>query len=381
MYLHLWERYGLDRANSYYLKDQKVIPEEFYKHNLYSILSGKLDFLRMVRGSEDLVYKKLLSRFKKLNPVKNKEEKKYVSVDEGVDVQDFDERFKEHCPADVAGFLRLFQDSVGLKYLTHDFDQPGKVFYLENILELANRELNTAFKKYSITKPLYARVKQFAFEKKPNWWRWKNGKLFEIHKGWSTDEIVEWTKANPGIHPIRVKKFRDEFIQPFKDSIQVRTPKLKQLIRECIREKFTDETDLFNVTEAGLENADFYTDVDRIFGGIRHLLDGIRERIDVSKEIKITYMKYKNQERVEKIIEIIHVGSECYKDAFTGELMNGNFKEANSAFHGLCNWSITAKFADGCFKLHILSDIHTLPSREPIDSTNITGFTHTLSFY
>ncbi len=72
-WLYLWETYGLERAQVYFQKDY-LDPEKgrgYAKSGaglpvLANVLSGKLLFLRMVKGERDIVYLKLKARLEKL---------------------------------------------------------------------------------------------------------------------------------------------------------------------------------------------------------------------------------------------------------------------------------------------------------------------------
>ncbi|AMR32718.1 hypothetical protein A0256_15450 [Mucilaginibacter sp. PAMC 26640] len=369
MYLHYWEKYGYQKAEQLYNKD--VDTELFFGEpkSLFDLLKGRIDFLKMVKGADDNVYKNLKKRWLRLtNP-------------DSRTIEFRDEYFNTHKPKDVANFLRLFQDSAGLKYLTHDFDTPGAKFSYEKIMDTANTEFSTGFTKYAITRALYARIKQFAFTERPSWWRWVNGEKSTYNLGWKSTKLKNWINENPGVHPIRFKIFRDELITPFKDSIQIRAPKFKELIENSIKEKFQDYKSEFNISFKYLETAEFYTDVDIIMGGIRHLFDGIIERLSLSNEIIISFKRTEINGRLIKVVEITHVNSSCFKEAKINDLLSGNFIEAKRAFQGLCNWSITASFADGNYKLNMLNDSDPYIEREPIASDEILGFTHSLYFY
>ena len=62
---------------------------------------------------------------------------------------------------------------------------------------------------------------------------------------------------------------------------------------------------------------------------------------------------------------------------------NGDLKEAEKAFFGICDWSIISKTMDDSVnKLNILFDIHSdIMPNEKIDDSLIEGFTHLLTFY
>ena len=376
MYIYLWEKYGYNKAETYLNNDSESLNHK----SLEYVISGRLSYLKMVRGANDQLYNKLYKRYSKLTVRGIKSGKNLI--DKAIDDLDelSNEYFEHHRPQDVATFLRLFQDSPGLKYLTHEYDIPGKEFILEDILDLASRDFNKAYKSYFITRPLYARIKQFAFINKPKWWRYENGITRYKYSGWSSDEVKNWCFNNPGVHPIRLKNFRDSFITPFKESIQVKAPQLKVLIETSIQSKFAERFPELEVRFEGLESAEFYTDVDVILGGIRHLLDGIRERIHVSKKVKVRFTKEISGDATMKVLEIIHVDSKCHKDSVVSELMNGNFTEAERAFKGLCNWSIKSEFSNGFFKVDILSD-QTNMSVVSVKSDEVEGFSHILSFY
>lgn len=373
MYLSFWEKYGYSKAEKYLFKDEKIQIDDFTYASLYTILKGRLNYLKMVKGPLDSTYLKLIRRFIKL-------ESEYLPSRKRTPLAN-KESFNKHNPQAVSRFLRYFNDSNALKYLTHDFDIPDHEFNFGVIMEQAHHEFNKAYEQFAITFRLYARVKQFAFESNPNWWRWQNGKKVNYNIGWGSKQVQDWSKENPGIHPIRLKRFRDTLICPFKESIQFRPPGLRTAMQQTIREKFDYEFDNLNVEYVNLESAEFSTDVDIFLGGVRHLLDGILERMDISKRIRIRFSKQLINGKDMKVLEITHIGSTCFKLASSKELLNGNFLEAKKMIFGLCNWSIAGRFSDGCFRVTMLSDDPNLPEKQSIEEESVDGFTHILYFY
>lgn len=373
MYISFWEKYGYSKAEKYLFNDERIQIDGISFMSLYTILKGRLNYLRMIKGPEDNTYLHLIKRFSKL-------ESKYLPHRKRVPLATR-ESFKKHNPQAVAKFLRYFQDSNALKFLTHDFDIPDHEFNYGVITEQAHREFNKAYEQFAVTFRLYARVKQFAFELNPIWWRWKNGRKVNYTIGWSSKEIQDWVQENPGIHPIRLKRFRETLINPFKESIQFRPPRLMSAIEQTLAEKFGDEIGDLDIDYSGLQSAEFFTDVDIFLGGVRHLLDGILERLEVSRRIRIRYFRQVVNGNEMKVLEITHIDSTCFKPASSIELLNGNFSEARKMFFGLCNWSVAGKFSDGCFRVNILSDDSELPEKQPIGEELIDGFTHILYFY
>lgn len=65
MWLYYWERYGYDRAYGYfiqqYLNDKSHIVKG--RPNMASVIGGKLDYLKMVKGADNALYLKLKQRF------------------------------------------------------------------------------------------------------------------------------------------------------------------------------------------------------------------------------------------------------------------------------------------------------------------------------
>jgi retron-type reverse transcriptase len=65
MWLYYWERYGYERASEFFL--QQYIADKGYvkndKPDMANVFSGKLDYLKMVKGAKNELYLKLKSRF------------------------------------------------------------------------------------------------------------------------------------------------------------------------------------------------------------------------------------------------------------------------------------------------------------------------------
>jgi hypothetical protein len=68
MWIYYWEKYGYPKAHQLFIKDYLKGKGHVKSSNakLSNVLSGKLDFLKMVKGEEDSTYSKLNKRFQKL---------------------------------------------------------------------------------------------------------------------------------------------------------------------------------------------------------------------------------------------------------------------------------------------------------------------------
>jgi len=68
MWLYYWERYGYEKAsgffNQQYYADKGNLKNG--KPEMASVISGKLDYLKMVKGADNELYLKLKGRFEKL---------------------------------------------------------------------------------------------------------------------------------------------------------------------------------------------------------------------------------------------------------------------------------------------------------------------------
>lgn len=67
MWLYYWERYGYVRASGFFLQEYLADKSHVKKGRpeMESVISGKLDYLKMVKGSDNELYLKLKSRFDK----------------------------------------------------------------------------------------------------------------------------------------------------------------------------------------------------------------------------------------------------------------------------------------------------------------------------
>ncbi len=67
--LHIWEQYGRMAANISFMKHRRANPKQqlrLHMPSLDSVITGKLNYLRMVKGKDDRVYKSLATRYDRL---------------------------------------------------------------------------------------------------------------------------------------------------------------------------------------------------------------------------------------------------------------------------------------------------------------------------
>ncbi len=70
-WLYLWERYGYDRANELFLQDYNLDKGHVKKGqpNMMNVVGGKLNYLKMVKGSNSKLVMDLLKRYNKLGRI------------------------------------------------------------------------------------------------------------------------------------------------------------------------------------------------------------------------------------------------------------------------------------------------------------------------
>lgn len=67
MWLYYWETYGYDKANHFFsLKNANDTTKDRPVSGMLNVLAGKLDYLKMVKGSNNPMYNKLKDNFKQL---------------------------------------------------------------------------------------------------------------------------------------------------------------------------------------------------------------------------------------------------------------------------------------------------------------------------
>lgn len=444
MWLYYWERYGYERASGFFL--QQYIADKGHvkngKPDMVNVISGKLDYLKMVKGADNALYLKLKSRFDLLtginklikvksasilpvdtfsivdfeisstnsedvdqknanrlkisiNPISSVKDKiklkRKIIIDKGESlpleeyVENNEKEEKEidlskHKPIDVTRFLLNFRSSEGLKFLTHDYDKPESVFNYEYIIAISKKEFEELSTEFIIPVNLRSRIYQFAFGDPSKAW-WFNRLPYKLN--WQSHELLSWMVNNPNTHPIKNVNFEQGFIKPFKKSIEIKTPDLEYIFKNKLAENLASKYTSFDIKLIDLDKANFYTNVDAFQVGISYIFKSINQRFKNSNKIRIEFLREADYEGRKRIIKIIHLDSKCDKPLDKKELFQGDLLEAEKAFFGICDWSIISKSPDDTVnKLNVLFDINSnkMP-KEKIDESLIEGFTHILTFY
>ncbi len=445
MWLYYWERYGYERASGFFL--QQYIADKGHvkngKPDMANVISGKLDYLKMVKGADNELYLKLKSRFDAFTVI-NKDEviktpsislenilsiggdfentytakeeaqqqdtnrlrininpidsakgqiklKRKIIIDKGEflpleEIFENNEKVEKeidlskHKPVDVTRFLLNFRSSEGLKFLTHDYDKPGSVFDYNKIIAISKNEFKELSTEFIVPVNLLSRINQFAFGDPSKAW-WFNRLPYKLN--WQSHELLSWMEANPITHPINNEVFEKGFITPFKKSIEIKAPDLEYIFKNKLAENLASKYLSFDIELIDLDKANFYTNVDALQVGISYIFKSINQRFKNSNKIRIEFLRKADDEGRKRIIKIIHLDSKCDKPLDKKDLFQGDLLEAEKAFFGICDWSIISKSPDDSVnKLNVLFDINSnkMP-KEKIEESLIEGFTHILTFY
>lgn len=187
-WLYLWERYGEEKVNTLFQASyisKKILIKG--KPNFTNVLGGKLEYLKMVLGSQNDRFKLLNERFVKLiAPSEARKVETKIPIKEKMLTKEID--LSKHKPKDVSNFLKLFREEP-LKWLTHTFDSAEEIFDLEQKLV----EISTTFKQkaqeFTIPSSLYVRINVFIGNDSKQEWYIKN-KRYGFN--WRSDKIKQW---------------------------------------------------------------------------------------------------------------------------------------------------------------------------------------------
>lgn len=447
MWLYYWERYGEAKAYHFFLLQYSTDKGHLIegKPNMENVIAGKLDYLKMVKGGENKAYLKLKGRFDVLTMVnKEKANMKFstpvetiVSPIENVtnqkNVETKPNNFIEKIRISIKGnstegklnrditykkgeslpinatihniekienpdnnikprpketklFLSLFNNSGGLKYLTHKFKDEKPKY--SDFINLCKDEFQKGKIDYpNVPNALLRRIEEFSFSETPEWFIRKGNKKILPRKGWAESSFVEWYSQKINIHPGYDSKWNKEMIIPFKESIEVRAGNLNYIIEDALNESLGDSKNNFIVNQntINIETAEFYTDVDSFKFALLHIFSTIKDRSDKNFcfEININYINKSLTGGVYKTLIITHIDSEPTKKSNDKDFIKGDLKTIQRKLWGLCNYQIQGKFPDGYKSITILTDNddEKLNLVTEINPKNIKGFTHILKFY
>lgn len=281
-------------------------------------------------------------------------------------------------PKQVAEFMSLFNQSDGLKYLTHGMD--GSEFDYNEVLTHAKKVCTNNLESLEIPKSLRELLNQFIFEENPKWKSFDNQfNPIEIETGWSASD---WQEAGNDLHPIKNTN-TGNVINDFKRTTRIESPNLERLIN-----KVFDNDDSFDIEKKDLSKADFYTHVGEFKSALDTIFEEIKKRGNMNgeKKVSISYDKETSGDFFVRKIIITHHNSfptRNDKDALVKEWLSfekGNMAKIAEHLQGYCHWSVETRIDNEPIRVNILREKETEPS-EAIEASDADGFTHILTFY
>lgn len=416
--LNNWEKTGYKYAEQEFLKRyiNKKENNKSKKPDMATVIAGKLDYLKMVKGLEDSVYLKLRERFEKLTglSIKKTKEADIINVVNNivsqpslvVPIQESNLTANQiynlpvkHNPIRLINLLNQFSsNSSPLKYSTHSWDH-GQV---EGIFDSYSNFIKKAVKQYKqfsfqlkeLNENLNAKIYGFIEDKKLGQLNRKGYKrawgLNKVKIGWSSPELKLWCENNPNHNPMemilpddlqffvgnqQITTFR-QVVNIFKQEIEIREDnQLKKLFMELV-DKHNMSFD-FNVTYEGLEQRSFFTDVQWFKTALDKVFESLAKR---TRHPNIIIKAIDNNTTL--IISIEQVDSFCTNKSYNDikfSAQNGDLGDMIKYLKNLCDWSIVTKFNEGEYRINYLSAKNNCPHVEKAESC--LGFKHTFIFY
>lgn len=434
MWLYYWEKYGYEKAEQIFKRD--YIADKGHVKNtnahLVNVLDGKLEFLIMVKGSEDETYKGLKERFDLLNgskkPQNTDEIRVHATTNENHNVYPGDKITMLHDPKLVIDKLNQFTSDPIMKWLTHFWDIPSNINpeennSTENYINAVNSRYEEFFKLQKYKTNLWWKViYPFVFQKKLS--TNKEGELipfkwgqYDIKIGWQyPDDVIKWTKENYDNKSTASKKtpfemhISDEYItkdahKKYKNLYGKEIKYFGDVVNMFKREiAFREETrDFYNEIKdlvcmelrefevKGLEylkDKSFTVYTEPVLKAIRRIFRMIQVRTE-NKNVEITCEQLSNKDRI--VLTITHVGSCPLKSSEHEKFLSpsGDLEAVIKDLISICDLEIAANFTDGDFMLKYLypnvelshenNRLHIAEIKK--ENCKVKGFTYILKFY
>ena len=329
MWLYYWERYGYERSSGFFL--QQYIADKGHvkngKPDMANVISGKLDYLKMVKGADNELYQKLKARFEKITGKVASVSKNLIEIKESemsntplmkllhglteqpivlseekiIDIPTKVKTEKEpipvlHNPKELVALLKNFSvNDSALKYTTHSWDAGRDANMFKDLSEF----LSIAKSQYSefshalkgLNENLNGKIYHFLFNKEiaKSGWGDINPKK-RIYFGWSSPELLEACKNDISLNPedfILPEKFQIQragktlqkfkhIIDVFKNEIEVRDE--NSALLNLILQKHDNYLISFSAPKvSNLENKTFYTDIQWLGKALDLIFEGIQK--------------------------------------------------------------------------------------------------------
>ena len=318
---------------------------------------------------------KTLTGITNIEPIKNENRNNLSKNDSEISIGYI------HTPHLTSKHLKLFKDGTKLKFTTHLYpNKDNDEFEYTKVTKDAISEFKSISKE--LPSSLQGIISRYLQKKKSNPHHnkiWYLGNGFET---WWSPKVVNWCSENFGKHPITNDDIKENIIDPFKKSIEIRDgDSLIEAMNYKLKRTFGEKIDELNIDFTGVMNLTrIFTGVDQLMTGIVQLFDSIYARRANFPKVLVSTLLEEFNDRYCWTINILHVGSNIsgdFQDNY--DIISGNLTEAKKFFISLCDWEITVNYDNGTYKLHPLSiqgDLHVEKLNE-----QSKGFLHKLIFY
>jgi hypothetical protein len=305
-----------------------------------------------------------------------------------------------HNPKTLVEYLYKFSFDENLKWLTHEKEND---FDYVIILDEAKKTFES-FKKTLIPMHTYFNIQNFIIGNKNK--KFPSLKLYgnkNIYLDWSTEEVLEWCKENPGVYPndMPIPKEKQypiasnknfilltfsDVIKEFKHFIEIRTDdeqrtfdlRLSDLMRRL--GLYTD----FNKPEFNelFKSVNVYTDTNLLFQGFEQIFNWCFDHRAKSNRIDISI----ESENEFYTLKIKHIGSKIGYEKESSKLngLGGDLNKVRKCFFNICDWEIHAKLSDGkSYRIELLnSNVNTLEKTSLITEVEpVDGVIHIVKLY
>lgn len=290
-----------------------------------------------------------------------------------------------HAPKDTASFLALFNYPDGFKFLTHEFDPDTDLDY-DKLMTQVNDKFRETTTTLNIPTSLYAFIHSVIWGKdiKGKESSWLDFEDVKHSENYSCDEWKEWISNNPGRHLLRNSDF-EKSIMRFRSSVRTikSMPGIDSTLTTIIDKQAKEQPNL-TVEKHGLENVDIYTYVKYLIDAIRRILKDMSKYAEKTPVVKITVDSTIDGNYNKKIIRITQLDSYSITPL---DVVISKFSEGKGDFNGIkedllgyANWSVETLWNNIPMRWNILDD-NKKPETEEIQNSEVTGFTHILTYY
>jgi len=385
MWLNYWERYDYIRAAAFFSRQHGGRERHFNgkEPNMKEVIAGKLDFLQMVKGKEDNVYLGLKDRYDTLtkSTVEGQQENRKNTT------QGLSKPILPHDPVYTVKFLKNFKigDGSGFKELVHDTELSGET--IGEILNKVKSNPNFIYRYKGET------VKNISFLNPK-----LHGAVTALIDNFEQEGVPYFERT--GRHPYNNDETYTNFARNFKRNYRYGSGEeyskflidLTKIFEEqgLPKEMLIIEPDIrkFNI------RATFFTWKPSLLTGIKYLVQGIRDHLNINgerisdfsnKKISIEAVKVEADDTYYTELRILDQFSKVSVDGYTLWKYLINSTAYLRDFRNLCDWIVECDFVDdepSCrFNLLTAKSAHSDQNEiNPLDHP-VGGYKNILRFY